>query len=87
MRSLEHHTDWVNDIVLCMDGRNSEWRVRNLYVLVCIFSETLEATKVLNKKRNRNENVIIGHTHKCKGEGRRERDTKRVWKGLLSTKA
>ena len=26
VRSLEHHTDWVNDIVLCMDGRNSEWR-------------------------------------------------------------
>ena len=42
--------------MLCMDGRNSEWRVRNLYVYV--FS--VEATEVLNKKRNRNENIIIG---------------------------
>ena len=25
VKSLEHHTDWVNDIVLCMDGRYREY--------------------------------------------------------------
>ena len=24
VRAMEHHTDWVNDIVLCQGGRNSE---------------------------------------------------------------
>lgn len=25
VRSMEHHTDWVNDITLCGDGRYSEF--------------------------------------------------------------
>ena len=49
MRSLEHHTDWVNDMVLCMDGRNSEWRVRNLVLYIGGNCKTQKL------KRNRNE--------------------------------
>lgn len=25
LKSMEHHTDWISDIVLCMDGKNSEY--------------------------------------------------------------
>ena len=39
---------------------------------VCIFSETLEATEVLNKKRNRNENVFIGLSIHTSVKGKEE---------------
>lgn len=26
-QSMEHHNDWVNDIVLCCGGRNCMWKI------------------------------------------------------------
>lgn len=29
IQSMEHHNDWVNDIVICCGGRNREWMRMN----------------------------------------------------------
>lgn len=33
VQSMEHHNDWVNDVVLCCGGRNCEFTTR-----MCSFS-------------------------------------------------
>lgn len=31
IQSLEHHTDWVNDIVLCCGGKNCKYSCESFY--------------------------------------------------------
>lgn len=35
-QSMEHHTDWVNDIVLCCGGKNCKFDVKS-YCIICFF--------------------------------------------------
>lgn len=37
MKSLEHHTDWISDIAVCMDGKNSAFYF-NLYFVADDYS-------------------------------------------------
>lgn len=46
IQSMEHHTDWVNDIVLCCSGKNRKYMV-SLHILVRLRSSFM--ILVLNK--------------------------------------
>ena len=36
IQSMEHHNDWVNDIVLCCNGRNRKWQSEIYYSVAIV---------------------------------------------------
>lgn len=51
-QSMEHHTDWVNDIVLCCGGKNCNSKIHPLFshIIIIFLSEVISASSDMTVK-------------------------------------